>query len=221
MYRAPKRSADFERRGCSLSRPLIRKQSSTSMVRHHLAHSWCRSVDHCRDLREWSSKSYPLGKLQQTIHLEQKVHDCLQQNLSHDRRYCIPDLLLDARGPKFVTPWEALQASELAGCVVPLPARMDDATTTGSYASSNFVPRLWCVLSLFRQVDIMIGPPVRDLGNSSIDRSPRFQTCLFGVGRMGRFWERGQIFARAAERKCQHSMVTIVQQLSRLTAWTG
>ena len=84
-----------------------------------------------------------------------------------------------------MTQWEALQASELAMRIIPLPTRMDDATTTGGNASSYFVPRLRWIISLDRQVDVMIGPPGGDFGNGFVDCSPWFQTCLFRVGRMG------------------------------------
>ena len=58
--------------------------------------------------------------------------------------------------------------------IVTLPTRVDDATTTGSDASSDFVPRLRWTISLFRQVDVVVGPAVRDLGNGFINGSPRF-----------------------------------------------
>ena len=94
-----------------------------------------------RNLNE-TSKYFNFRKLQQTIRLQQSVPDRFQQDVCDSRRYRIPNLLLDAGCPKLVTQWEALQASELAVRIVPLPTRMDDATTTGGNASSNFVPRL-------------------------------------------------------------------------------
>lgn len=88
--------------------------------------------------------------------------------------------------------------------IVPLATWMNDAAATGSNARSDLVPRLRRIISHFRQVDIVIGPPVGDLGNGFVDRSPGFQACSFRIRRVGWFGERGEKFAWAKERNCQH-----------------
>ena len=89
--------------------------------------------------------------------------------------------------------------------IVPLPTWMDDATTAGSDTSSYFVSRLRRMVPRYRQVDVVIGPSFGDLGNGFIDRGPWLQTRLLGIGRMRRFWERGQNFTRAAGMDSEHS----------------
>lgn len=60
-------------------------------------------------------------------------------------------------------------------------------------------------MSLFCQVDIVIRPPVGDVSDGFVDRSPWLQACLFWIGRVSWCWERGQSFARTAEMDCQQS----------------
>ena len=94
-------------------------------------------------------------------------------------------------------------------CIVPLPTWMDDATTAGSDTGSYFVSRLRRMVPRYRQVDVVVGPSFGDLGNGFIDRGPWFQTRLVGIGRMRRFWERWQDFARTAGMDCEHSRMDI------------
>ena len=94
-------------------------------------------------------------------------------------------------------------------CIVPLPAWMDDATPTGSDTSSYFVSRLRRMVPRYRQVDVVIGPSFGDLGNGFIDRGPWLQTRLLRIGRMRRFGERWQNFARAAGMDCEHLRMEI------------
>ena len=90
-------------------------------------------------------------------------------------------------------------------CVVPLPTWVNDAATASGDAGSDLVPGLSWTVPLYRQVDIVVGPPVGDLGNGFIDRSPWFQPRLLGIGRVGRCWKWGQSFARAVEMNCERS----------------
>ena len=94
-------------------------------------------------------------------------------------------------------------------CIVPLPTWVDDATTASGDTSSYFVSRLRRVLPQYRRVDVVVGPSFGDLGNGFIDRGPWLQTRLLGIGRMRRFWERRQNFARAAGMGCEHSRTEI------------
>lgn len=67
-----------------------------------------------------------------------------------------------------------MQTSEFTMRIVPLPTRVDDATTTSGNASSDFVPRLRWIISLDRRVNIVVSPPVRDFGNGFVNCSPWF-----------------------------------------------
>lgn len=91
--------------------------------------------------------------------------------------------------------------------VVPLSAWVDDAATASGDASSDLVSGLRWIVPVYCQVDIVVGPPVGDLGDGFVDRSPWFQPRPLWVGRVGRGWERGQSFARAVEMISEHSIM--------------